>query len=289
MPHTALHAARSHPTRRAAHVIALVSIVAATLAGCAAPAPSTGTDHADSPFSHVHSIVADPAGDGFLLATHEGIHPATPDGEIGTPVGGHDFDAMGLTDVDGTLIASGHPGPRTDERLGAPHLGIIRSTDNALTWEPVAFIGEKDFHALTAGPDGTLYGVPTDSTQLLTSNDKGQTWVAAGEPAAALGLVVDATGRLIVSTPDGLQTSSDGGKTFTAWSGAPRLFGLSASPDHQRLVGLGSGGTLWTLTAGGTQWTQAGTVHGAAMAVTVTNSGDMLVADDSGLTRLPTP
>lgn len=288
MPHTVFRAARSHPKRHAAHVIALVSIAAATLAGCAAPAPSTGTNHADSPFSHVHSIVANPTGDGFLLATHEGIYPATPDGEIGTPVGGHDFDAMGLTDLAGTLIASGHPGPRTDERLGSPDLGIIRSADNALTWEPVAFTGERDFHALAAGPDGTLYGLPTDSVQLMVSADKGTTWTPAGETSSGMTLVVDATGRLIVSTPDGLQTSTDGGMTFTGWSAAPRLYGLSASPDHQRVIGVDSNGTLWVLTAGGSQWVKAGTVHGGAMAVTITNTGDVLVADDSGLTRLTT-
>jgi len=59
-------------------------------------------------------------------------------------------------------------------------------------------------------------------------------------------LVVDALGQLIAATPDGLQFSADGRATFAARSGSPPLYLLAASPDGTRLVGVGSGGQIWT-------------------------------------------
>lgn len=273
--------------RRSRHLIGLGAAALFALAGCAVPAATTGEDHTDQALSHVHGVVADPAGDGFLLGTHDGIFPATPTGELGTRIAGSDFDAMGLTVVDGTLLASGHPGANTPVELGTPNLGIIRSTDRAETWEAVAFTGEKDFHALTAGPDGTVYGLSTDSTQLQISTDLGTTWNATGAALVAVSFAVDTAGRIVAATPDGLQVSTDDAATFALWSNAPLLFMLNASPDHQRLVGVGNGGKIWVTTAGATQWTEAGTVHGTAQAIAITNAGDMLIVDDSGITQVP--
>jgi len=269
------------------HLIGLGTAALLALAGCAATTATTGDGHTDQALSHVHGIVADPEGDGFLLGTHEGIFPATQTGELGQRVTGSDFDAMGLTVVDDTLLASGHPGPDTPVELGTPNLGIIRSADRAETWEPVAFTGEKDFHALTAGPDGTIYGLSSDSTQLQISTDQGSTWNATGAALVAVSFAVDTAGRIVAATPDGLQVSTDDAATFALWPNAPLLFMLNASPDHQRLVGVGNGGKIWVTTAGATQWTEAGTVHGTAQAIAITNTGDMLIVDDSGITHVP--
>lgn len=136
-----------------------VALLGLFLAGCAAAElPSTGSDHAATAVAHVHAIVPAPDYDGFLLGTHEGIYAATPDGQLGSRAGNYGFDAMGLTAIDDTLIASGHPARDTPVELGAVNLGIIRSRDGGTTWDPVAFTGEKDFHTLAAAPDGTLYG-----------------------------------------------------------------------------------------------------------------------------------
>lgn len=280
---------RPRPTARLRLTATLAVVVGVTLAvvGCASQPPLTGTDHPEQPLSHVHGIVADPAGDGFLIGTHEGIFPVTSSGELGPRIAGADFDAMGLTVVDDTLLASGHPGRSTPAELGAPNLGIVRSIDRAETWEPVAFTGEKDFHALTAGPDGTVYGLATGSAEIQTSTDYGETWTPTGASLLALGFTVDADGRVVASTPDGPQVSTDRGASFSPWPGAPLLAALNASPDHQRLVGIGSGGTIWTTTTGATQWTEVGAVHDTAQAVAITNEGDMLVVDDSGITTVP--
>ncbi len=239
--------------------------------------------------SHVHGIVEDPAGEGFLLGTHEGIFTVTWDGELGPRLADTDFDAMGLTVVDDTLVVSGHPGRNTPPELGTPNLGIIRSADNGTTWEPTAFTGEKDFHALTAGLDGTLYGVATDASEVLTSSDGGATWQSTGASVYAMSIAADAAGRVIASTSEGLMVSTDRAVTFQEWAGAPRLVGLSSSPDHNRVVGIGSQGKIWTTTAGAQNWYEVGTAHGTTQAVTITNNGDILVVDDSGLTLVTSP
>ncbi|MEI3866397.1 hypothetical protein V6S02_04780 [Microbacterium sp. CCNWLW134] len=267
----------------------LVALLTLTLTGCAtATPPSTGADHAPPVTAHVHAIVPAPDGNGFLLGTHEGIYTATADGEIGIRVGGDDLDAMGLTALGDDLIASGHPGRSTPPELGEGNLGIIRSQDGGETWEPVAFTGEKDFHALTAGPDDTLYGQDASSNMLLTSTDAGATWTPTGSTLLAFGLAVDANGRIIAVTPDGPQASTDRGATFSPMADAPRLFLIAASPDHQRLIGVDNDETIWTSTASG-EWQNIGTVHGPAEAITITDDGAVLVVDDSGLSRLPPP
>lgn len=265
----------------------LVALLTLSLTGCAAAAPpTTGADHAATVTAHVHAIVPAPDGDGFLLGTHEGIYTATAGGDIGTRVGGDDFDVMGLTVLGDDLIASGHPGRNTPSELGDPNLGVIRSQDGGETWAPVAFTGEKDFHALTAGPDDTLYGQDASSNVLLTSTDAGSTWTATGGELLAFGLAVDANDRVIAVTPDGPQVSTDRGATFSPLPDAPRLILIAASPDHQSLIGVDNNETIWTST-GGADWQDIGTVHGPPQAITITDDGVVLVVDDSGLSRLP--
>jgi hypothetical protein len=273
------------PLRATAGTVALLTL---TLTGCAsASPPSTGTDHAATT-PHVHAIVPDPEGDGFLLGTHEGIFTATADGELGTRVGRNAFDAMGLTVLGENLIASGHPGSATPAELGEGNLGIVRSQDRGDSWEPVAFTGEKDFHALAAGPDGTLYGQSTDSDVLLASSDAGLTWTPTGASLLAFGLAVDAPGRIIAVTPDGPQVSTDQGRSFLPLADAPQLYLIAASPDHQRLIGVDDNETVWISTGGG-DWQNTAVVHGSAQAITITNEGSAIVVDDSGLSLLPSP
>jgi hypothetical protein len=266
----------------------LVALSALTLTGCAAAAPpSTGAEHAEV-LAHVHAIVPAPDGDGFLLGTHDGIYTATADGKLGPRIGGNDLDAMGLTALGGDLIASGHPGRNTPAELGEGNLGIIRSQDGGETWSAVAFTGEKDFHALTASPDGTLYGQDAGDGAVLTSIDGGVSWAPTGSTLLTFGLEVDATGRIIAVTPDGPQTSTDRGKTFTPLTGAPALFLIATSPDRQNMVGVDNKDTIWTVTGTG-PWQDVGTVHGPAQAITITDEGDVLVVDDSGLSLLHLP
>ncbi|WP_241740205.1 F510_1955 family glycosylhydrolase [Microbacterium invictum] len=271
---------------RAATAIAAIITVPLAVAGCAAAPPSTGAEHASLP-AHVHGIVIDRATGDLLLGAHDGIYTASATGDGFSRVGKVGFDAMGLTSTGDALIASGHPGPNAPEEWGEPNLGIIRSTDGGRTWDPVAFTGEKDFHALAAATDGTTYGIAVDSADLLRSNDAGATWELTGASPRALALTVDVDGRVIAGTPDGLKWSADRGESFAAWDGAPAMYTLAASPNGGLLVGVDANEQIWTTTAGATRWRPIGSVHGAAQAIAVTDAGDVIVVDDSGLTTLP--
>lgn len=274
------------PLRARASLVALLTLA---LSGCAAgPPPTTGTDHAAS-MPHVHAIVPAPDGDGFLLGTHDGLYTATADGKLGTSVGSDNLDAMGLTALGGDLIASGHPGTRTPTDLGKHNLGIIRSQDSGTTWDSVAYNGEKDFHALTAGPDGTLYAQATDNNVLLKSTDRGVSWTRTGSRLQVFAIAADASGRILATTSDGLQVSIDRGATFAPLPDAPTLYPLAVSPDYQRLVGVDSKETIWSSSASDPTWRNVGTAHGSAQAIAITDAGDILVVDDSGLTLLPPP
>lgn len=268
-------------------LMVVVSLSGLLLAGCAATEPpSTGTDHA-SPTTHVHAIVADPAGDGFLLGTHEGIYAVAADGELLSRVSGYEFDAMGLTRVGDDLLASGHPGANTPVEMGSPHLGIIRSTDAGRNWAPVAFTGEKDFHALTASPDGNVFGIATDSQAVQVSTDGGTSWSPTGAQMMAVSLAATAGGGVVAATQDGIQVSTDEGRSFRPWTNAPLIFRLSTSPDGEKIAGVDANERIWVHEIGEIGWQEAGTIHGTAQAISLTNDGDVLVADDSGLTFLP--
>lgn len=195
---------------RAAVAVAALAIL--TLTACTAQTPTAGDDHTSGLSTHVHAIITDPTTGTTILGTHDGLLPVESDGTVGDPIGGHEFDAMGLAVTGDAFVASGHPGANTPAEWGSPHLGIIRSDDAGQTWSPIAYTSEKDFHALTAGPDGTLYGISTDEPAVLTSTDGGSTWTAAGANISAYALTVDDTGTVYATTPGGF---------CSAWTAQP--------------------------------------------------------------------
>lgn len=219
-----------------------------------------------------------PASDQLLLGTHEGVFSVSATGEVGERVGELGFDAMGLTATSQSLIASGHPGALPSSNLPGPNLGIIRSNDGGLTWESVAFAGKKDFHALAAGADDTIYGIATDSSDVLRSDDAGTSWVSTGTRLDDVaGIAVDATGRVIAATPGGLQFSIDRAISFATWPDAPLLYTVGSSPERETLVGVDTDGLVWLVDAGETQWRQAGTVQGRTQAVGIAADGTIVI------------
>lgn len=248
------------------------------LAGCTSPTTPAPASPALEDLGHVHGIVD--AGDGtVLLGTHTGLYTLTEDGTVAGPVGGHDFDAMGLTRAGDVFYASGHPGPTTPPELGAPNLGVLRSTDAGQSWEPVAFTGQEDFHVLTASGAGAIYGIGSSSSTVRTSPDGGATWIDGAElPAADLAVAADAT--LYAATQQGVQESRDAGATFTAVPDAPLLYLLEADPGGG-VVGVDTEGSLWRLV--GDRWTRLGTVTGTVQALGVTADGAIVLLDDRGI------
>lgn len=257
--------------------LAIVAVTMAT-AACASPAQPQPSHPA---IEHVHGIESSPSSDDILVATHRGLYRLA-DGRLDGPIGGHDFDAMGFTVADGTMFASGHPGPSTPPELGAPDLGIIRSDDGGDSWAPVSLSGEADFHVLTAGPDGALVGIATRAPELLTSRDAGLSWAATEAPPAVD--LVATEQRLFAATEQGLQSSADGGQTFTLLDGAPLLYSIDALSSGA-LVGVDTDGEVRQETAGD-GWKRVGSVVGVASAFSVVAGDRLLLADDRGIVEL---
>ncbi|WP_280461182.1 F510_1955 family glycosylhydrolase [Nocardia carnea] len=254
---------------------ALAPLLALTvLAGCSTtdqtattPLPTTPASvpgvELTPPLDHLHGLHL--AADGTILAgTHTGLFALAADGTT-TRIGASDDDFMGLTGAPGTdhLFASGHPGPSSS----APNpLGLTESTDAGRTWTPKSLTGEVDFHALAT--NGQLLVGFDGITGLLTSTDAGATWNTAATIAAAALAITDA--GVWAATADGLQHSTDAGRSFTAVPDAPRLVLLSPGHDGS-LWGIDTAGTAWRSRTGQT-WEQRATV-GPAEAILAVDFG----------------
>ncbi|WP_427016553.1 F510_1955 family glycosylhydrolase [Pseudarthrobacter sp. P1] len=249
------------PTRKASAVALLA--LPLVLAGCSTGAPAADPSPAATG-GHVHGISVDPMSTRILLATHDGLFDATSK----APVKISDtIDLMGFTPTgDPTVFyASGHPGPGST--LPNP-AGLIRSTDSGKTWAPVSRQGQSDFHALTSTNTGL---VAYDGT-LLTSPD-GTTWTpatAAFTPAVLAGSPT--TTVVLATTQNGLQRSTDGGKTWQSNSAAPlmQFAAFAASADKAAIVaaGVAPDGTVYVSTDAGVGWVQTGRISGQVNAIT---------------------
>lgn len=218
----------------------------------------------------------DPATNRVLLATHEGLFDvsASPVLKIGPNI-----DLMGFTTgANGTYYASGHPGPGSD--LPDP-IGLIRSTDQGQTWEPLSRQGESDFHALAA----TESGIVGYDGELLTSTD-GMAWEAANQDFAPYNLAGTSRGKIVLATTEeGLWRSSDHGVTWSAVPDAPLLM-LTALAEEERAAGITPDGRVYTSSNGGVTWQEQGTVPGQAAAIatqTLESTQRIWVATEEGV------
>ncbi|WP_455904081.1 F510_1955 family glycosylhydrolase [Microbacterium sp.] len=258
-----------------------IALIAVTATGCAAPQTS-GTDAVPPVIEHIHGVAADPNSENLFVATHGGIFTLTPEGALAGLIGGYDFDAMGFTVLDDALLASGHPGTQTPAELGSPNLGVIRSDDFGETWSPIALTGTTDFHTLTAGPDGTLYGIASDGVDLLISTDNGREW-NRGATLAAADLAATNDG-LYAAAEEGLLLSTDNGASFAPVADAPLLYALDVRPDGT-LAGVGTDGALWSQNTEGT-WQRLDPLQGAAQAFTAIGDDSFVVVDDRGIVQI---
>lgn len=240
-----------------------------TLIGCT---PPTTTAAAPEPVSaddgHVHGIVVDPVSKQILLATHDGLYDAT--NKTLVKIGAQTIDLMGFTATADPLVfyASGHPGPGST--LPNP-VGLIRSLDAGKTWEPLSRGGQSDFHALSS----TDHGLVAFDGELRTSVD-GVAWATSTASFTPAGLAGNpATSIVLATTEDGLQRSTDSGKTWKAVPDAPLMqfvsfanesAGAGAAPTQA--VGITPDGNVNTSSDAGLTWTQVGKVEGQVQAVT---------------------
>lgn len=198
----------------------------------------------------------DPATNQVLLATHDGLFniSASPITKIGPTI-----DLMGFTTTaNGDFYASGHPGQGSD--LPDP-VGLIQSTDGGQTWQSLSRQGESDFHALAAthsvivGYDG----------QLRTSKD-GTSWETVEEPAPAFNLAATPRDSVVLATTEeGLQRSTDDGRSWATVPGAPLLMFTALS--EGQAAGITPEGVVHTSSNAGLTWVQQGTVPGPVVAI----------------------
>lgn len=267
--------------------------VLAAVSGCGA-SPSTpqtpGPPAAEAGFGHVHGLGLNPADGQVYAATHYGVFRLDDSGPV--RVADRYQDTMGFT-VAGpdVFLASGHP-PVTEP--GPPHLGLVRTTDRAQTWEPVSLGGEADFHALSAA-GATVYGWDSQSARVMRSDDGGATW-QAGAALQPADLDVDplTPARVLATTQAGLLESRDGGATFAPAPSQPPeplvllghratggATGDPAAGTPPGVIGVTSAGAVWASTADG--WARATPLPSPPQAFTVAGDGTVLAATDAGV------
>lgn len=249
--------------------VAAVLTLPLVIAGCSAATPAVDPAPAANALGHIHGISVDPATTKILLATHDGLYDATKKTAVKVS---DTIDLMGFTPTaePNVFYASGHPGPGSS--LPNP-VGLIRSADAGKTWQPVSRGGKSDFHALTSSGGGLV----AFDGQLRTSSN-GASWtnspatftpaVLAGSPASTV---------VLATTQDGVQRSTDAGKTWQPVSNSPVIqfaaFATSMEKAPTEAVGVSPDGSVHVSTDAGLTWTATGKINGQVEAVTAMEGG----------------
>ncbi|PZF86072.1 hypothetical protein C1I92_02505 [Jiangella anatolica] len=222
-------------------------------------------------FAHIHGLGM--VEDVLYVATHNGLFAIWPDGKA-SAASSDDHDFMGFTVADtGELLASGHPNSRTDL---PPDLGLLASSDSGATWDELSLSGEVDFHTLDA-KGGAVYGYDSGSGELLTSTDR-ENWTSLGQiPLADVAIKPDEAATLLLTTEQGPQLSSDGGRTFAPIDSAPVIM-LAEWPHADEIYGIAPDGAVHVSGDGGATWDERAAIGGRPQAMTVTHDGSVYAA-----------
>jgi len=230
------------------------------------------------PGEHIHGISRDPGSGKVNLATHQGLFVMQPDAswqQVGPTV-----DLMGFAITGpGSFYASGHPAEGVD--MPAP-VGLIKSTDAGRTWTVLSRGGESDFHALTASSAGVM---GFDGALRVTAD--GKSWTQGGLTAEPRCLASSPDGSQVLATTDqGVQSSTDGGRTWAPLTSAPPLL-LATWADAKTVVGVTAEGSLAISADAGHTWRAdlATVPSGEALSASRDKAGhlEILVASQTGV------
>lgn len=230
---------------------------------------------------HVHGLGINSGNGALYAATHSGLF-AIPSQGRAQRVAGRFQDTMAFTIAGSdSFLASGHPDIR-DYLRGAvpPLLGLIESRNAGQTWQPLSLLGQADFHTLRI-VDGRIYGYDSTGGVLLTSADRRQWETLARLVIEDFVINPKNPNQFIASTPAGLQTSMDGGRTWQPHTGPP-LKMLGWDPEAG-LWGLTAQGGVFHATDDGATWQQTGTAGGVPEAMLVTPDALYVAIQEQGI------
>jgi photosystem II stability/assembly factor-like uncharacterized protein len=205
----------------------------ALLAACGDPAIT---------LTHVHGLAFSPDGQRLSIPSHHGL--AVYSEGRWRKAAGAEHDYMGYTVTRQAIYSSGHPAPGSD--LANP-LGLIKSSDDGRSWQPLGLQGEADFHLLASGFDSAtlyLYSAQPNSRMsapgLYSSRDDGATWRRAaaqgiGEAPRALAVHPRDSRIVAVTTAAGLYLSRDAGQRFQPFSQGEQVLSAAFSLDGNSL------------------------------------------------------
>lgn len=264
---------------KSALALGLATMLLLAAGACSSDEGSSASDGSGSApiaqMEHIHGISVDPDNGAIYAGTHYGLF-RIEDGTA-TRVADRVQDFMGFT-VAGPdhFLASGHPG---EGQGGHGSVGLIESTDAGKTWQELSLGGEADFHALEYR-HGRVYGLNAMTGQLLVSEDKESWQELSREPIADFAVSPDAADELIATTEQGLQRSTDGGRTFEVVPGAPLMVFVGWAEDGT-LAGVTPEGVVYTAAAPTDKWTERGSLDAQPEALTVHSAEEVYAAANS--------
>jgi BNR/Asp-box repeat len=252
----------------------------------ATPAPPGSAANA-----FIGSLAVDPADGTVFLGTGLGLFRARAGserarkvvGELRTPDGSGPVSSNLVVRFagPGELLASGHP----NEAGELPeNLGLMRSTDGGKSWEPVAALGEADYHVLQVAGERVV-AVQAEAAEVEVSGDGGRTFEQRTPPAAPVDAAFDPRdpARMVVSTEQGLYTSQDEGGSWRQRDTIPESQLAWAAPD--RLYRADPGGAVMVSGDGGASWEEAGSVDTIVNELAADAEGALYAAVPGGEVR----
>jgi photosystem II stability/assembly factor-like uncharacterized protein len=270
-------------------------LLAALAAGCGgdSAASDSATTAAAGSGTDVLSIAVDPAdgtlvaggGPAFYRVKPGAADPETAAGRITTPKGSGTLtkDVVARFTADGTIIASGHSG----EAALPSVLGLVKSTDDGETWQPISGLGKADYHEIEIDGDRILALRYEDPGMIQLSTDGGKTWQAREAPSVAAPIDVAVNpadpDQWAVSCDQGTFISSNGGRSWRQWDTTfgPRI--AWAAPDALYLAG--KDGKVKVSPDAGRTWKDAGSIGAGPKELTFSAKGELYASIAGGEIR----